>query len=102
VLAASAVNVFYRDVRFLVPLGVQLWLYLTPIIYPVSLVPEQWRTLYMLNPMAGLIDAYRRIVLQGQLPQWDYLGLAVLISILTFLIGYRYFKHVEWQFADII
>jgi len=102
VLAASAVNVFYRDVRFLVPLGVQLWLYLTPIIYPVSLVPEQWRMLYMLNPMAGLIDAYRRIVLQGQLPQWNYLGLAVLISILTFFAGYRYFKHVEWQFADII
>jgi lipopolysaccharide transport system permease protein len=102
VLVASTVNVFYRDIRFVMPLGVQLWMYLTPIIYPVNLVPERWRALYMLNPMAGLINAYRSIILQGELPQLNTLGLAALVSGVICVAGYRYFKHMEWQFADII
>ena len=56
-LIASAVIVFYRDVRFVVPLALQLWMYLSPVIYPVSSVPENWQALYMLNPMATLIDS---------------------------------------------
>jgi lipopolysaccharide transport system permease protein len=102
VLFASAANVFYRDIRFVVPLVLQLWMYATPIIYPVALVPERLRTLYMLNPMAGLIESYRAIALHGAWPEWGDLGIAAVISTVIFVGGYWYFKRVEWQFADII
>lgn len=102
VLFAAALNVFYRDVRFLVPLGLQLWMYATPIIYPVSLVPEWLRPLYLLNPMTGLIEAYRAVALHGAWPDWASLAPAAGLSLLLFVFGYLYFKRVEWQFADII
>jgi lipopolysaccharide transport system permease protein len=102
VLFAAALNVFYRDVRFLVPLGLQLWMYATPIIYPISLVPEWLRPLYLLNPMTGLIEAYRAVALRGAWPDWASLAPAAGLSLLLFVLGYVYFKRVEWQFADII
>jgi len=102
VLFASALNVFYRDIRFVVPLGMQLWMYLTPIIYPLSQVPERFRSLYMLNPMAGLIDSYRRIILQAQWPNVTYLSTAAVISVILFLLAYIYFKRAEAVFADLI
>lgn len=102
VLFASAVNVFYRDIRFVVPLAVQLWMYVTPVIYPVTLIPEGFRELYMLNPMAGLIESYRDIVVRGAWPNWNHLGLAAAISVAAFVAGYSYFKRVEWQFADLM
>ena len=57
---------------------------------------------YMLNPMAVLLDSYRRVVLYGQTPEWGYLGLATLVSLLVTLFAYRYFKQAERQFADLI
>jgi lipopolysaccharide transport system permease protein len=102
VLFVSAINVFYRDFRFIVPLAIQLWFYATPVIYPVSVVPERFMGIYMLNPMASLIDAYRRVVLSGQPPQWNYLGISAVVSFAIFVFAYRYFKQVEWKFADLI
>lgn len=102
VLFASALNVFYRDIRFVVPLGMQLWMYLTPIIYPLSVVPERFRRLYVLNPMAGLIDSYRRIILQARWPDVTYLLTAAVVSTVVFLLAYVYFKRAEAVFADII
>lgn len=102
ILIVSALNVFYRDIRFVIPLALQLWLYATPIIYPLDLVPEQLRAIYMLNPMAGIITSYRAVVLAGTWPEWEYLALATFISIVIFIAGYAYFKKVEWQFADVI
>ena len=102
VFIASALNVFYRDIRFIVPLGTQLWMYLTPIIYPLSMVPEELRSIYMLNPMAGLIDSYRRIVLNAQWPNLTYLLTALIVSVVVFLLGYVYFKRAESVFADVI
>lgn len=101
-LLSSAANVFYRDIRFVIPLGMQLWMYASPIIYPVSAVPENLRSFYMLNPMAPIIDSYRRIILQGKMPDWNHLGLAALMSILLLVIVYWYFKRVEMEFADVI
>lgn len=101
-LFASAVNVFFRDVRFIVPLALQVWMYLSPVIYPPSAVPEQLRTLYFLNPMAAIIDSYRRVLLLGQLPDWPYLGLSAVVSLIVLVLGYRYFKNAERQFADLI
>mgnify|MGYP006284310691 CR=1 FL=1 len=102
VLFASALNVFYRDVRFIVPLGVQLWMYLTPIIYPLSEVPPRFRWLYMLNPMAGLIESYRGAVLYARWPDPVYLSTAAAFSLIVVLLGYIYFKRAEAVFADII
>ncbi len=101
-LIGSAVNVFYRDIRFVIPLALQIMMYLSPIIYPVSTIPERFRPFYFLNPMAVLIDTYRRVVLYNQMPDWPYLALATVISALVFFLGYRYFKSAEKQFADLI
>lgn len=101
-LLGSAVNVFFRDIRFVVPLGIQLWLYATPVIYPASLVPKRFRTLYMLNPMAGLIASYRRVILQGLQPEPRDLGLAVVVSGFLCVASYWFFKRVERRFADVI
>ncbi len=100
-LACAALNVFYRDVRSFLILGLQLWFYASPIIYPVSLVPEWLRQIYFLNPMAGIITAYRAVLLDGQLPG-PYLAVAGVISLVIFVAGYWFFKRVEFQFADIV
>ncbi len=102
VLPSSAVLVFYRDVRFVVPLVLQIWLYATPVIYPVSVVPDRFRVLYAINPMVGIIDSYRRVVLQGLPPSPEYLGLSVVISATLAFLGYHYFKRSEENFADYI
>jgi len=101
-LLGSAVIVRYRDVRFIVPLGLQLWLFASPVIYPVSLVPEWFRPYYMLNPMAGIIDSYRRVVLYGEPPVPGYLGLSAGFALALFVIGYLTFNRLEKSFADVI
>lgn len=100
-LAGAAVNVFYRDIRHLFELGIRLWLYASPIIYPIERIPEDWQTLYFLNPMAGMITSYRDVLLYERLPGW-YLWQAAFISLLILLIGYVFFKRVEFQFADVV
>jgi len=100
-LAGSALNVFYRDVKHLFTLGMRLWLYATPVIYPVSLVPERLRPVYFLNPMAGIIEAYRAALLYEKLPG-SYLIISGIAAFAVLLAGYWFFKRVEFQFADII
>lgn len=102
VLLGSSLNVLYRDIRFIVPLATQLWMYASPIIYPVSLIPERLRPLYFLNPMAGLIEGYRRAVLEGLAPDPVAVGSSLLISVVVVVLGYRTFKHLEPAFADLI
>ncbi len=101
-LILAALNVSYRDVRFIVPVALQLWLYLTPVIYPTSMVPERFRTLYMLNPMAGIIDGYRQILLYNRLPDLITLWPALIISLIMLVGAYAYFKWAEAEFADVI
>jgi lipopolysaccharide transport system permease protein len=100
-LACAALNVFFRDVRSLLLLGLQIWFYVSPVLYPTSMVPEQMKPYYFLNPMAGIIVAYRDIVLEGRLPG-DYLGTSALVSFLVLLLGYGLFKYMEGRFADVI
>ena len=96
-----AVYVFFRDVRHLVTLGVQIWFYATPIIYPSTAVPDSLQTLYHLNPMAGIIESYRGILLEGSLPS-PYLWISAVISFIALAFGYWFFKRVEFQFADVV
>jgi lipopolysaccharide transport system permease protein len=98
----AALNVQYRDVRYVIPFLVQFWLFATPIAYPSRLVPEAWRTLYGLNPMAGVVEGFR----------WALLGQAGLhlpllaVSLLTVLVvlagGLYYFRRMEDTFADVV
>jgi lipopolysaccharide transport system permease protein len=101
-LLTSALTVFYRDVRFLVPLGLQIWMFATPIIYPASLVPDRFRAIYMLNPMAGIIDSYRKVFLYGTNPTWSYFGVSLLVAVGIYLGGYTVFKKLEKTFPDLI
>jgi len=101
-LLGAALIVFFRDMRFVVPLVTQVWMYATPIIYPAELVPARWQTLYFLNPMAGIIDGYRRVVTMAQPPQLTFVAIAAAISVVALLIGYAVFKRVEPDFADLI
>jgi lipopolysaccharide transport system permease protein len=84
-----------------VGLALQIWLYASPIIYPVSAVPEQYRTIYFLNPMAGILTAYRDVLLYQQPPGLYFLP-AVVIALLTLAGGYWLFRRVEPRFADVV
>jgi len=98
----SGINVIYRDVRHVLPLVLQMWMYLTPIIYPLDKVPRKFLAIYMLNPMASVMDSFRRVALLGQPPQWAYLGLAAAVSLVALVVGYRLFKRLEPAFAELI
>jgi lipopolysaccharide transport system permease protein len=102
VLVLAPLNIFYRDVGLLLPLMVQIWMYATPIIYPLSLVPGQFRPLYMLNPMVGIVEAYRRLLLHGALPDAFSLIVATCVSLGTLTFGLFYFKKVEFKLADVL
>lgn len=101
-LLGSATIVFFRDMRFVVPLLTQVWMYATPIVYPVDLVPARLQPYYFLNPMAGIIDGYRRALVMGQAPRMSALLPAALLSLLLLFFGYALFKRLEPHFADLI
>lgn len=101
-LFTSAVNVRFRDIKYAVPLFMQLWMYASPIIYPISVVPERYKFAYSLNPMAGIIDGYRKAILEGSPPNFHHLGFSITITLIIVLFSYMYFKKAEKTFADII
>jgi len=97
----SALTVAYRDFTHLTPFMVQIWMYITPVIFPVSLVPERWQWLLFMNPMTGLVEGFRSAFL-GRPFNFTGLGISFAIAIAIFLIGVAYFEKVERRFADII
>lgn len=101
-LILAALNLFYRDIQYLLTLILTLWMYLTPIIYPVEVIPLEFRPLLALNPMAVIINAYRQVILAHKPPNFQSLGLATLLALITFFIGYSIFKKLEGQFADYV
>jgi lipopolysaccharide transport system permease protein len=101
-LLGAALNVFLRDIRTALPLLLQLVMYASPVIYPMSAVPEKWRTLYQLNPMAGLIEGFRRVLLKGEAPEVPSLLISLAGSLVLLWVSYRIFKRLERKFADVI
>lgn len=99
----AALNVKYRDFRYVVPFIIQFGLYVSPVGFVSSVVPEKWRLLYSLNPMVGVIDGFRWAVLGGgaQL-YWPGFLLSTGLTLLVFMLGIRYFRNTEKAFADII
>ena len=98
----SATNVFYRDMKYIVPLVVQLGMFVTPVIYSASSVPEALRPWYMLNPMAVVVDGIRRVILHGQPPAIEPLVIATGLVVVLTAAAYAYFKRAEVKFADLI
>lgn len=98
----SALNVQYRDVRYTIPFLTQLWLFATPVVYPSTLVPQQWRLLYGLNPMAGVVEGFRWALLgsKGGLGPMIWVSSVVVLLLLTG--GIFYFRRMESAFADIV
>ena len=101
-LFVSALNLFYRDVQYIVTLLLLVWMYLTPVIYPTEMFPEKYRFIFQLNPMAVLVNAYRQVILAGDMPNILSLSVALIVSVVLTWLGYRFFKRVEGQFADVV
>ena len=99
---ASALNVFYRDVKFIIPFVVQIGMFATPIVYSTVMISDKYKAMYMLNPLAGVIDGYRKAILSGAMPNLHYAANAFWVSLITFILGYGYFKFVENSFADAV
>lgn len=99
----SALNVRYRDVRYVVPILVQLWMYASPVIYSSSSIPEKWRTFYAVNPMVSVADGFRWALLGKNLPPPGPMLLVSLVSVAALLVGgLFYFKRMEKTFADLV
>jgi lipopolysaccharide transport system permease protein len=98
----SALNVRYRDVRHTIPFLMQVWMYASPVAYPVSVVPESWRLLYGLNPMVGVIEGFRWGLLAKESPALDVIAVSVMMVMVLLLGGLVFFKRMERTFADVI
>jgi lipopolysaccharide transport system permease protein len=98
----SALNVQYRDVRYTINFLMQVWLFATPVAYSSSIVPERWRALYGLNPMAGVVEGFRWALLGKTEPPGALLWVSVAVVILLLAGGLFYFRRMEQQFADIV
>jgi len=98
----SALNVQFRDVRYLVPFVTQLWLFATPIAYPGSLLSEPWRTLYGINPMAGVVEGFRWALLGTDTAPGPMLAVSSLVALALLASGAFYFRRMERTFADLV
>jgi lipopolysaccharide transport system permease protein len=98
----SAMNVQFRDVRYTVPFLTQLWLFATPIVYPSSLLAEPWRTVYGLNPMAGVVEGFRWVLLDTPTAPGPMLAVSILVVLVLLIGGALYFRRMEKTFADVV
>jgi lipopolysaccharide transport system permease protein len=98
----SALDAQYRDFRYTLPFLTQFWLFATPVVYPASLVPEGWRLLYGLNPMAGVVEGFRWALLGGSRMPHPMLGVSFAAVVLVFVGGLYYFRRMERTLADVV
>jgi lipopolysaccharide transport system permease protein len=99
-LYLTALNVKYRDFRYIIPFIVQFGLYVSPVGFSSTIVPDQWRFLYACNPMVSVIDGFRWCILGEANLQWDMLAISMVVTALFLVIGIRYFRKTEKSFAD--
>lgn len=98
----SALNVRYRDVKYITPFLLQFWMYASPVAYSSSLIPEQWRFLYGLNPMAGVVEGFRWALLGQPISVSSFLPISILAVGLLFITSLIYFQRMELTFADVV
>jgi lipopolysaccharide transport system permease protein len=95
-------NVRYRDVKHILPFLIQVWMYASPVVYPLSMVPERWRLLYSLNPMVGIIEGFRWTLLGTTAPDATAMALTTALTVVLLVSGVMFFKRAERSFADVI
>jgi lipopolysaccharide transport system permease protein len=100
--ALSAINVRYRDVRYVVPFSIQMWLFASPVVYASSEIPEPWQTLSALNPMVGVVEGFRWATLGTGNAPWDLIGISAAAAVVILVAGLAYFDRVERAFADYV
>ena len=101
-LLTSALNVFYRDVNPVVQITLQLWLYLTPVAYPLSAVPVRLRPMFVLNPLSVIVDGFRSSIVFGRPPDWALAGTATTLTVALLVAAFVTFKRMDKYFADVI
>jgi lipopolysaccharide transport system permease protein len=101
-LFSCAIGTFNRDVIFVAVFVLQLWMFASPVIYPLSAVPAEWKSVYLLNPMAGLVESFRSVLLGKGPPEPAHLVPAAIGSVLALVLGYLLFKALERYYADVV
>ena len=101
-LLLAPLNVRYRDVGHAIPFLIQFWMYASPVAYSVNLIPEQWRPLYSLNPMVGVIEGFRWALLGKASPDFEVMVISAAAVLVLLVGGLVYFKRMEHTFADVI
>ena len=101
-LVLAAIQVRFRDIGLALPVLMQVLMFVSPIIYPLSVVPASWRSWYLLNPLAGIVSSFRDVLLRQTLPDAYPLGVACLVTAIALSAGYMFFKHAEATMADLI
>lgn len=96
------INVRYRDVMHTLPFVIQVWMFATPIVYPLSMIPEKWRTLYSLNPVVGIVEGFRWSLLGTGRPDLAAVGISLVVIVIALFGGVVYFRKMERSFADVI
>jgi lipopolysaccharide transport system permease protein len=99
---SSAMNAQFRDIRYAIPFIIQVWFFLTPIVYSSSMLPEPWRTLYGINPMAGVVEGFRWALLGTDTQPGSIVLLSAVVAVILFISGAYYFRRMERTFADIV
>jgi lipopolysaccharide transport system permease protein len=100
-LATSAMNVFYRDVNPVVQIALQLWLYLTPVAYPLS-ATGRFRPLFVINPLSAIVEGFRSSIVFGRAPDWTLVGVSCAMTLTMFAAAFVMFKRMDKYFADVI
>ena len=101
-LTTSSLNVFYRDVNPVVQISLQLWLYLTPVAYPLSAVPEKYRWFFLLNPLTAVVEGLRARVIFGRAPDWQVVAISAALIVALLVGSITMFKRMDKYFADVI
>lgn len=98
----SSLNVLFRDVSQLITPLLLVWMYLTPIVYPREMVPDMFKPLLIINPLASLVAVYRDILLRNKMPYWQDILMFALFALIAFFVGYKVFSKIQKKFADLL
>jgi len=98
----AAVSVRYRDVKYAIPFLIQIWLFVTPVIYPMTAVPPRFAVLLSINPLSGIIEAFRATTTPSALVDWPQLGVSALLTAVTLAVSFAYFRRAEGYFTDVV
>ena len=101
-MVVSALTAKYRDLTFAMTFGVQLWMYATPIVYPLSIVPDKYRIIFVLNPMTSVVESFRYIFYHESIIELKYIIISIFITLLICIFGLIFFNRTEKNFLDTV